>query len=147
MVEARKISETFAAAGQIRPTDMSYLAEQGYTTVINNRPDGEEGPLQPSSDENRRAAEALGLRYHYLPMTPELLTPEMVEQFHKALQESEGPVLAHCKSGTRCAVLWALAETAREGRDIDTVLGETAQAGYDLSRMRPLFEKFQGKGS
>ncbi len=146
MVETRKISKTFAATGQITPTDIADLAEQGYTTIVNNRPDGEEGPLQPSSDENRRAAEALGMSYHYLPMTPEMLTPELVEQFHKVLQESQGPVLAHCKSGTRCAVLWALAETAREGREIDTVLNETAQAGFDLSRMRPLFEKFQGEG-
>lgn len=143
MFEARKINDTFAAAGQIRPTDVSEIAEQGYTTIINNRPDSEEGPLQPTSEENRRAAEAVGLSYHYLPMTmtPEALTPELVDQFQAALKNSQGPVLAHCKSGLRSAVLWALVQTAREGRDVDTVLNETAQAGFDLSQMRPLFEK------
>ena len=36
----------FGTAGQIEPTDVAEIAQQGYKSIINNRPDGEEGPEQ-----------------------------------------------------------------------------------------------------
>ena len=39
----------FGTAGQIEPTDVAEIAKQGYKSIINNRPDGEEGPEQPSN--------------------------------------------------------------------------------------------------
>ncbi|NDH83062.1 MAG: TIGR01244 family phosphatase, partial [Burkholderiaceae bacterium] len=37
----------FGTAGQIEPSDVDQIAKQGYRSIINNRPDGEEGPEQP----------------------------------------------------------------------------------------------------
>ncbi|MEX2409088.1 MAG: sulfur transferase domain-containing protein, partial [Rhodovibrionaceae bacterium] len=56
-----KIDDRFSAAGQLQPEDMAEAAAQGFKTVINNRPDGEGGPEQPSSEACRAAAEAAGL--------------------------------------------------------------------------------------
>jgi uncharacterized protein (TIGR01244 family) len=48
-----------------------------------------------------------------------------------ALSESEGRVLAFCKSGTRSTFLWALAE-AQRGADGEELMRKAAAAGYDL---------------
>ena len=56
----------------------------------------------------------------------------------KALAENDGKALAFCRSGTRSAHLWGLAE-ARDGTSLDTIKAAGAQAGYDLSRLDALF--------
>jgi sulfide:quinone oxidoreductase len=42
-----------------------------------------------------------------------------------------GPVLAYCRSGTRSATLWSLAQAG--ARPFDEILSATAAAGYDMS--------------
>lgn len=142
MDEPRKITETFSATAQLHPEDMTQVAELGFKAVVNNRPDGEGGPEQPSAEGNRAAAEDAGLAYLYLPMTPNALSPQLVDEFAGALGGSPGPVLAHCKSGARSVLLWALVETCRNGRAVDEVLAQAAEAGFDLSQARPLVEYY-----
>jgi sulfide:quinone oxidoreductase len=144
-MDARRIAEGFAVAGQLQPDDMPAAAEAGYTTVINNRPDHEGGPEQPTAEACAKAAEEAGLAYHYLPMTPDQLSPELVASFHAALSQSGGPVLAHCKSGPRSLVLWGLAQVCHEGREIDAVLEEAYAQGFDISHLKPLFQAFQAQ--
>ena len=50
-------------------TDIGIVAAQGVRTIINNRPDGEE-QTQPASAELKATAEALGLGFVELPITP-----------------------------------------------------------------------------
>ncbi|MEX0924262.1 MAG: TIGR01244 family sulfur transferase [Rhodovibrionaceae bacterium] len=137
-----KIDDRFSAAGQLQPEDMAEAAAQGFKTVINNRPDGEGGPEQPSSEACRAAAEAAGLTYHYIPMTPQTMSMELLGDFHRALTDSPQPVLAHCKSGARSTALWALTETCHDEREVDAVIEQARQAGYDLSGMRPMLEAY-----
>lgn len=137
-----KISEDFSATGQLNPQDMAEAAAQGFKTVINNRPDGEGGPEQPNSEACRAAAEAAGLTYHYIPLTMPNVSMELLGDFHRAVADSPQPVLAHCKSGARSTVLWALNETCHGERGVEDVLDQAKQAGYDLSALRPLLENF-----
>ena len=58
-------TDRFATAPQIDPEDMAAIVAQGFSTVVNNRPDGAGGPEQPSSDAMAQAAQAAGLEYHY----------------------------------------------------------------------------------
>jgi sulfide:quinone oxidoreductase len=58
-----------------------------------------------------------------------------VAAFARALDEIEGPVLAFCRTGTRSATLWALAEAQR--REPQAILATTAAAGYDLQALEP----------
>ena len=39
----------FGTLGQIDPSHLAEIAAQGYKSVINNRPDGEGGPEQPTN--------------------------------------------------------------------------------------------------
>lgn len=141
-MDVRKISETFHVTGQLTPDEIRQAAKDGYKTIINNRPDGEGGPEQPTAAACREAAEEAGLAYYHIPMTPDRLSMEMIEEFRRAVEEQPGPVLAHCKSGGRSTTLWALVECCHNARDVDEVLARAAAEGYDLSQMRPLLQDY-----
>jgi uncharacterized protein (TIGR01244 family) len=47
---------------------MEAVADAGFKTVINNRPDFEGGPAQPTSAQMEAAAKAAGLSYAFLPV-------------------------------------------------------------------------------
>jgi uncharacterized protein (TIGR01244 family) len=61
-------TDKFSTAPQLGPEAMAEVAALGFRTVINNRPDGEAGPSQASSDDIARAAKAAGLTYVHLPV-------------------------------------------------------------------------------
>ena len=103
-------AEHFATAPQISPQDMAAIAAHGFHTVINNRPDGEGGPEQPTSQAMAQAAQAVGLAYHYLPVISGQITPEQVADFAALVNAAPGPVLAFCRSGARSTNLWHLGQ-------------------------------------
>ncbi|HYB49709.1 MAG TPA: TIGR01244 family sulfur transferase [Burkholderiaceae bacterium] len=103
------LSDTVAAAGQITPGDLPAIAAHGFKTIINNRPDGEGGPAQPAGEQIRRAAEALGLRYIYLPVISGHLTPKDAVDMAECLESAATPVFAFCRSGARTEHLYRLA--------------------------------------
>ena len=86
---------------------MVAIAAHGFTTVINNRPDGEGGPAQPTSAQMAAAA-AAGLSYHYLPVISGQITPEQTQQFAALMKAATGPVLAFCRSGARSTNIWSM---------------------------------------
>lgn len=139
MVRLARITDDYAAMGQLLPEEMREIAALGYKTVVNNRPDGEEWG-QPTHEEMRAAAEEAGLVYHFVPMTMQTLSPELVERHRDAMLGSAGPVLAFCRSGNRSTVLWSLVEACHRGRSADDVIAQAAEAGYDISGVRPMIE-------
>jgi uncharacterized protein (TIGR01244 family) len=130
----RKLDETISVAGQIAPEDVAAAAAQGFTFVINNRPDDEQ-PGQPAGADIAAAAEAAGLGYRAIPITPAGFSEEQVAAMQEVLSAAPGPVLAFCRSGTRSTLVWALAR-ARMGDDGETLSAKAAAAGYDLSPVR-----------
>ncbi len=134
----RRIDEHVSVAPQIGPGDVADIAAAGFVTIVNNRPDDEEGG-QPSGDSIRAAAEAAGLAYVAIPVTPGGLSERQVTEMAAALAEAGGPVLAYCRSGTRSCNLWALA-AASAGGDPETLVRKGAGAGYDLSGLRGTLE-------
>ncbi|MEQ8331874.1 TIGR01244 family sulfur transferase [Nisaea sp.] len=141
-MDFKRISEIYAAKGQIFPQEMKELADLGFRTVINNRPDGEEAG-QPVDAELKAAAEAAGLSYAYIPMTLPTLSPDLVKQHHAAIEASDGPVFAFCRSGTRSTILWALTQVCFHGKSISDVTSAAAEQGYDLSAMGPMLEGYR----
>jgi len=128
----KKLEEDVWVAGQIRPEALTEIAAAGVRTIVNNRPDGEE-PGQPVSAEVEAAARAAGLDYRHIPVAGSF-SGAQVEAMAEALEA--GPTLAFCKSGTRSTYLWALAR-ARRGADPEALTRAAAEAGYDLSPVRP----------
>lgn len=99
----------FAVAPQLAADDMAAVAAAGFRSVINNRPDGEGGPSQPSNAEIEQAARALGLEYRYQPVNGAAILPQDVQTFAELVETLPGPVLAFCRTGTRCGNLFRLA--------------------------------------
>ncbi|WP_416909257.1 MAG: TIGR01244 family sulfur transferase [Polymorphobacter sp.] len=127
------LSPTVSVSPQIAPEDCSSLAAQGFTTIINNRPD-DEAPGQPSGAMIEAAARASGMGYVAIPIDHNGFGPDQVVAMVDAIAAAPGPVLAYCRSGTRSTHLWALAE-ASCGTDPMSLIEAAAAAGYDIAMM------------
>lgn len=106
----RPINSHFAVVGQLAVSDLAAVAALGFKTVINNRPDLEGGPDQPTSAAMQAAAQAAGLAYVYLPVVSGAYTPEQIQAMRDALDQAAQPVLAFCRSGARSTQLFMLAQ-------------------------------------
>ncbi len=104
-----KLSSKLAVASQPTLDEIAALKHQGYALVINNRPDGEDA-TQPGTEAERRAADEAGLVYAHQPIGGAPMTEADVRAFQRAVEGSSGPVLAHCRSGTRSLNVWAIGE-------------------------------------
>jgi len=102
-------NDQFGTLGHIDASHLAEIAQQGYKSVINNRPDGEGGPNQPSNASIQAEAEKLGLNYVYLPVVPGAFTPAEVLEMARLLKTMPGPILAFCRSGARSTNLYHLA--------------------------------------
>ena len=119
--------------GGLHRPDIEALARLGVRTIVNNRPDGEDQG-QLSAAEARRLAEAHGLVYHHIPITAATLSRADVDAFAAALRDAPTPVVAHCRSGTRSTLLWALSRM-REGADPLALVAEAARQGIDIASL------------
>jgi uncharacterized protein (TIGR01244 family) len=102
-------SPDLSVAPQLGPEAMAPLAEAGFKSVINNRPDFEGGPTQPTSATMEAAAEAAGLVYAHLPVAPGYQSPEEIARFAELLATLPRPILAFCRTGTRSGKLFRAA--------------------------------------
>lgn len=98
-------------APQMVPEAMAELARLGFKAVINNRPDFEGGPDQPTSAAVQAAALAAGLQYRHLPVQGAYQSPEEIAAFGVLLAELPRPLLAFCRSGARSTKLFTAART------------------------------------
>jgi uncharacterized protein (TIGR01244 family) len=131
-LDVKRINDDVSVSPQISPDDVATIKALGFTTIINNRPDGE-APNQPPGDVIKAAAEAAGLDYHFIPLGRDGVSSEMVEQTRAVLEGSNGPVLAFCRSGTRSTTLWALSQAGE--MPADDIVSAAANAGYDMSHL------------
>jgi len=130
----RQLDEGLSTSPQITPEEVAIVAAAGFRAIISNRPDGED-PGQPTAAEMKAAAEAHGLVFRHIPVTGGGIGPSDVEAMAEALDTLPGPVFGFCRSGTRTAMLWALARAPSS--DPDTLIAAARDAGYDLSGLRP----------
>ena len=106
------IAADVCVSPQLTPEAMAKAARLGFKSVVNNRPDFEGGPDQPTSAAIAAAALAAGLEYRYLPVAGGYQSPEEAAQMAQLLQELPRPLLMFCRSGARSARLFALAQQA-----------------------------------
>jgi len=126
-----ELAPGLSAAGKLDRSDIEALAGAGVRTIINNRPDGEDPGQLPAADA-RRVAEGHGIAYHHIPVTAASLSRADVDAFVAALRNGQAPVVAHCRSGTRSALLWALSRM-RERAEPLALIAEAARHGIDIA--------------
>lgn len=105
-VSLQPIAEDVYAAPQLTPEAMASAAEAGFKAVMNNRPDMEGGPDQPSSAAIEASAKAAGLAYAHLPVQGGYQSPEEIAQCAALLKTLPRPLLMFCRSGARSTKLY-----------------------------------------
>jgi uncharacterized protein (TIGR01244 family) len=136
-MDIRNLTPIYAVSPQISVQDLALAQAQGFTTIIDNRPDGEL-PSALHGAEMERAARALGLDFVINPIISGGLSARNIALQSRAMTDAKGPVLAYCASGNRSSVVWAL--TMKGQIPVDTLISTAAQFGYDLNHLRPHLE-------
>jgi len=108
----KALSNDVSAAPQLGPEAMAEVAAAGFRSVINNRPDFEGGPDQPTSASVEAAARAAGLEYEWLPVAPNVHSADEINRFAELLATLPKPVLVFCRSGARSSRLYSAATAA-----------------------------------
>lgn len=107
----RQLTDDVSVAPQLTPPAMAEAARAGFRSVINNRPDFEEGPRQPTNASIEAAARAAGLEYRFLPVNSAYQSPEEIAAFAQLLKELPRPLLMFCRSGARSTRLFIAASS------------------------------------
>lgn len=108
-LQVHPVAPDVYVAPQLDARAMAEVARVGFRAVINNRPDFEGGPDQPTNASVEAAARAAGLEFRFLPVSPMVLTEQDIEAFTKLLAELPRPLLIYCRTGTRSMRLFRAA--------------------------------------
>jgi sulfide:quinone oxidoreductase len=138
MSDFKRLSDRLSVSAQLSPDDLKAAAAAGFKSILNNRPDLESAD-QPSSDDMASLALSLGMSYIHQPVVSGQISDENVDDFAALVRDSDAPILAFCRTGTRCTYLWALS-SAKES-DLNDIAASAAAAGYDISGLMPRLQQ------
>ncbi len=136
-MDIRALTPDYAVSPQIDLADLAVIKAAGFTTVINNRPDGEIPPPWQSA-AMQKAAEALGLTFVDNPVLPGDFSDKVISTQREAIAAAKGPVFAYCASGNRSSCVWALMQGGQ--RPTDELIATAARFGYNLEGLRDRIE-------
>lgn len=124
------ISEKLSVSPQPSVEDIRSLRDRGFKSLINNRPDNED-TSQPNTRIERQEAKHCDLSYAFIPVTVGTITEADVRAFQRAVDESDGPVLAHCQTGKRALNLYLIGEVLDGSMSVDKVVEFGRSRGFD----------------
>ena len=127
-MDARKVTDELSVAPQISIEDVAAAKAAGFRSILCNRPDGESAD-QPGFKAIEAAAKSAGLAVRYQPVR--MVSEADANTFAAACRELPKPILAYCRSGTRCVTLWTISEAAT--RPVADLVTRAKAAGYDMS--------------
>jgi sulfide:quinone oxidoreductase len=129
-MELHTLTDEISVSPQIHVEDIAKIKEAGYRAIVCHRPDGE-APDQPLFREIEEAARAAGIETRHQPVVVGKLSDDDAEAFAALMKTLPKPILAYCRTGTRSASLWSLAEA--KTRPLAEIVHRTKTAGYDMS--------------
>lgn len=126
------ISDKLSVSPQLSVEDIPSLRDRGFKTLINNRPDNED-TSQPNMQAERQEAKHCGFTYAFIPVRADTITEADVRAFQRAVDESDGPVLAHCQTGRRSLNLHLIGEVLDGRMSADEAVAFGRSRGFDTS--------------
>lgn len=114
-MEISQLAPNLFVGAQIAPKDLKYLANDGFTEIVCNRPDAEH-PEDPGSAEMAGLTANLGMTFHYLPIKHGEAFETQAKRLADLASSPDAKVFAYCRSGARSSNAWALAQTLQSGR-------------------------------
>ena len=102
---SRALTSTVSVTGQMTTSKFQQLIQQGFKSVIVNRPDQETGNNVTVS-QLRSIAEKSQVSVIYQPVVSGQISQANIEEFARYYNELPKPILMVCRSGTRSAALF-----------------------------------------
>lgn len=113
--------------------EIAELSQRGYRSIISNRPENESED-QPEWLDLKAAAAARGMDAVQIPVVMGQIGDSQVDAFREALERLPKPIAVFCRTGTRSALMWALANQA--SLTVDERIAIASKEGYDLEPFR-----------
>ncbi len=129
MLQIKPLTSSFSVSPQISLDDLSVIAELGYKSVINNRPDGEING-QIGNEIIREKCIELGLEYQYLPVISGKISTRDCQNLSHHLSRMPKPILAFCRTGTRSCLLWL--GCAEDNKTLEDRVKQANSQGYQF---------------
>ena len=126
MANYKQFEDGFFIGPQPTEQDLIEAKEQGIRTVIDMRV-----PLE-TAGANAKLVKNSGLNYVNIPVDKGALSALQIDEFDAALVQNHGPVLLHCATGTRAAMLLALSRARQHGRTAERTFQDADAMGYNL---------------
>ena len=139
-MDIRHLTPDYAVSPQITPEDLAILKGLGFTTVIDNRPDGEI-PAEWSAEVMAAEAQAQGLAFVVNPIRPGDFSESVLAAQGAAIAEG-GKVFAYCASGNRSSCAWAM--SAPGALSTEERIAIPARFGYNLEPLRERIAALRG---
>ncbi len=143
-MNVRPITPTIAIADQPNAADLQTLRGEGYVGIVNLRNDGE--PEQPlTTTEEGDQARSLGMDYLHYGVGGRPLEAAGVGRVCDFIDEhaARGPVLVHCRKGSRAAALVLLQQARAQGWSTSEALDRGAAMGLTLEPgLRALVQQY-----
>jgi len=121
-----RLETTVACAGAITADAIPAIREMGFKAIINLRLATEDGA---NVEEQRAAAEALGLKYFHVPYDGRP-SPDAAAAFLAAITtEGVEPAFIHCAGGNRAATMWLIKRIVVDRWDVERATAEAVALG------------------
>ena len=137
-MKSKMLTPDLSVMPQVSETDIAALSRRGFKSIISNRPDGEAAD-QPAWTAIATAAHSHGMEARHIPVVAGQIDDDDVAAFAEALRDLPTPIAAFCRTGTRAALLWALANEGSQSADERIRIA--ASQGYDLAPFRARIEQ------
>jgi len=141
MTDIKQLCEKFYVAGQIKEADLVAAKGLGASLVICNRPDGED-PGQSDVATVSAWAESMGMAFEHISIDSGGPTGEAINATVEAIKSGQ-TIFAYCRTGTRCSILWSLANASTKTIETLDILAATRAAGYDFDHMAAVLDQLQ----
>jgi uncharacterized protein (TIGR01244 family) len=124
------LNDRITVGAQPSAAQLEQLAREGFKTIVNLRASGEaDQPLSP--DVEGQKVQEQGMQYLHIPVSPEAMQPEQVDQFRHELSRLPTPVFVHCKTGQRSGAFAMMHMAVERGMSGEETVDKAEQMGFE----------------
>lgn len=110
-IRVLEVAPQVYACGQLFESDLTLLAKQGVRSILITRPDGE-SPDQPTSVALTAVAREYGIECAHFPVEDaRSMSAEAVQEFMRAAESLNRPMMVCGRSGGHATRVWETAES------------------------------------
>ena len=135
-----RVDAVVACGGATETSALDGLKADGFKSVINLRQATEKGA---NIDENRKHAEALGLKYVHIPFNPSAPEAKTFDEFLTAVSDkSNQPAYVHCGSANRVGAVWLAKRVLQDGWTVEKATEEARLIGLTAAPLEQFALKY-----